>query len=282
MQADKSNMEGEFKAETSKQTRHAMNLMHYHDFYEIYIQDSGTRDYLISSTFYKLNPRDVILLSPNILHQSVSDDVHVRSVVYFTVSFLKTYFSDDLIRRFLSLFQYEYLTLTPEYYYQAAKTIREMKEEQISEEHNRIFVKLADLFMILLRSVLENPPPLRNSTVINIQNPVDGSISPLITYVHENYLSFTSIEEIASTFYMSPSHLCRSFKKMTGYTIVHYINMLKIQQACGLLCNTDKSITDIALDCGFHSTVYFCKTFKSLVSLTPTEYRNVTKKSILL
>ena len=111
--------------------------------------------------------------------------------------------------------------------------------------------------------------------MINTHKTADNAISPLISYVHENFLTLSSIDEIASTFYITPSHLCRTFKKLTGYTVIQYINILKIQKACDLLHETRKSITEIALDCGFNSTMYFCKTFKAILNITPTDYRKI-------
>lgn len=275
MKASKSKMTNEFKVEIAKQARHAMPEMHYHDFYEIYIQDQGTRDHIVSNTFYKLNPCDVMLLKPNILHQSISLDSHTRTVIYFTDKFLSQYFVPETIQKFLSIFKYNCLSLSTENYYKAANVIREMSKENYHEPDNSIFIKLAELFMILLRNTKQNPPAYIESSVINTQNADSDSISPLISYVHENFLTLNNIDEIASTFYITPSHLCRTFKKLTSYTIIQYINILKIQRACRLLNETKKSITEIALDCGFNSTMYFCKTFKSILNITPTQYRSM-------
>lgn len=280
MKASKSKMSGDFKVEIAKQSQHAMPEMHYHDFFEIYIQDLGTRDHIVSNTFYKLNPRDVMFLKPHILHQSISLNDHTRTIVYFTDAFLSRYFSAETIKRFLSVFQYDCISLSVENYFQAASVIKEMSKESYDNPDNQIFVKLAELFMILLKNIHENPPRISQKPVVNMQQTVDSSISPLIAYVHENFLSLTNLEEIATTFYITPSHLCRTFKKLTGYTIIQYINILKIQRACDLLHNTDKSVTDIALDCGFNSTMYFCKMFKSFLNLTPSEYRTMSETSI--
>ena len=281
MKASKSKMSRDFKVETARQSQHAMPEMHYHDFYEIYIQDLGTRDHVVSNTFYKLNPRDVMFLKPHILHQSISLNEHTRTIVYFTDTFLSRYFSAEMIQKFLSVFQYGCISLSTENYYQAASVIREMNKESYDNPDNLIFVKLSEFFMILLKNIRENPPQIPQNYVVNMQQPIDGSISPLISYVHENFLSLTNIDEIASTFYITSSHLCRTFKKLTGYTVIQYINILKIQRACDLLHSTDKSITDIALDCGFNSTMYFCKTFKSFLNLTPSEYRKMSETSNL-
>lgn len=275
MKASKSNMPSDFKVAVQKQSQHTMPEMHYHDFYEIYIQDQGTRDHIVSNTFYKLNPKDVMLLKPNILHQSISPEEHIRTIVYFTDTFLKRYFVSETIQKFLSIFKYNCISLSSENYYKISSIVKEMTKEEYDNPDNTIFIKLAELLTILHKNIRQYPPVSVESSVIDTNQDEDSTISPLISYVHENFLTLTNIDEIASTFYITPSHLCRTFKKLTGYTIVQYINILKIQKACGLLHDTQKSITDIALECGFNSTMYFCKTFKSVLNITPTDYRKI-------
>ena len=89
MKASKYKMDSEFRMEIDRQIRHAMPEMHYHDFYEIYIQDLGTHEHIVNSSFFKLSPHDVMLLKPHILHQSISLDLHTRTVIYFTDKFLQ-------------------------------------------------------------------------------------------------------------------------------------------------------------------------------------------------
>jgi len=275
VKASKSKMDAEFKVEIAKQSQHAMPEMHYHDFYEIYVQDQGTRDHIVCNTFYKLNPHDVMLLKPNILHQSISLETHTRTIVYFTDAFLERYFTPETRQKLLWVFKYNCLSLSPENYYKAAAVIKEMSREDYKNPDHVIFIKLAELLMTLLKNAKQYPPASTESSVVNTQKTADNAISPLISYVHENFLTLNSIDEIASTFYITPSHLCRTFKKLTGYTVIQYINILKIQKACDLLHETRKSITEIALDCGFNSTMYFCKTFKAILNITPTDYRKI-------
>jgi AraC-like DNA-binding protein len=72
---------------------------------------------------------------------------------------------------------------------------------------------------------------------------------------------------------MSKYYLCRIFKEATGVTLTHYINNIKIQNACHMLVNTDRSILEIGNACGFNSSMYFCKIFKEALSVTPSEFR---------
>lgn len=267
--ASKSNMAANFKVETLKQIHHAMPEMHYHDFYEIYIQDQGSRDMLISNSYYVLNSHDILLVKPHMLHQSLSSSVHTRSLLYFTEDYLLQYFTPELVRKFLSIFRYTYITLSSDNYFKIASLVREMNRDI---QQNYTFLNLGNVILTILDNLNENPPVGNTENIIP-----DKSKSPLLTYVHENYSTLHSINEIADTFYITPSHLCRKFKQLTGYTIIQYINLLKIQKACDILRNTDKSVTEVALESGFNSTMYFCKTFKEILKITPSEYRKSIK-----
>ena len=98
-------------------------------------------------------------------------------------------------------------------------------------------------------------------------------LTPVLSYIADNYRELNSLEEIAEHFFVSSSYLCRVFKKHTGMTLSHYINQIKIQHACELLIDTTKNVTEIAFECGYNSSMYFCKTFKEQMGCTPSEFR---------
>ena len=275
MHASKSKMDTEFKAEINHQAHHAMPEMHYHDFYEIYIQDQGCRDHIVSNTFYKLNPHDIMLLKPHILHQSISFEEHTRSLVYFTEDFLRSYFTPSAVQGLLMPFRYNYMSLSSEIYYQVTTLVKELNKEDRYHPSAFSYLKVAEILTLMDKNTRLYPPSMPEHKIFNSSTQKNNQVSPLIAYVHENFLTLTSIDEIAATFYITPSHLCRTFKRLTGYTIIQYINMLKIQKACDLLHETTKNSTEIALDCGFNSTMYFCKTFKSILGMTPSQYRSM-------
>ena len=148
MLADKSSINGEFKVASVRQSNHDMPVMHYHDFYEIYIQDEGTRDCAIGNNFYKFNPRDIVLIKPNVLHQSLSSNTHSRTVIYFTESFLKKYFSAEVIQRFIGAFQSERVTLSSDSYYKISKIIRDMKKDSdLNSDNPELFTTLPRMWL---------------------------------------------------------------------------------------------------------------------------------------
>ena len=52
-----------------------------------------------------------------------------------------------------------------------------------------------------------------------------------------------------------------------------YVISLRINHAKLLLSETDQSVTDIALECGYTDFNYFSKQFKKLTHLSPSEFR---------
>jgi len=66
-------------------------------------------------------------------------------------------------------------------------------------------------------------------------------------------------------------------KQITGIGISEYINKYRIEVACQLLKQTEKSVTDIAFEVGFNSSKYFSTVFKQATKITPRDYREGMK-----
>lgn len=98
-------------------------------------------------------------------------------------------------------------------------------------------------------------------------------LEKVIKYIHTNCLSDISIEELANVSGYSMSHFARFFKELTGKTATEYINRQRIYTACGMLKESDRSILDISLACGFEHVGYFIKTFKRYTGYTPYKYK---------
>lgn len=83
---------------------------------------------------------------------------------------------------------------------------------------------------------------------------------------------------LASNLCLSRAQLNRKIKAITGETTTEYILKIKISLAKQLLDTTDKSIFEIAMDCGMDSDSYFCTLFKKSTGVTPLQYRNRVKQ----
>ena len=84
-----------------------------------------------------------------------------------------------------------------------------------------------------------------------------------------------TLDDMAAEASMSTKYFCSFFKKMTHKSPVEYLITYRIERACRKLIGTDKSVTDIAYECGFNDLSYFIKTFKEQKGVTPGAFRNM-------
>lgn len=100
-------------------------------------------------------------------------------------------------------------------------------------------------------------------------------VGKAINYINSNLENNLSVSEIANQLYVSPTYLSRAFKKETGFSIIEYINKLKIKHATFLLRDTALPIQDIGRIIGINDVNYFSRLFKRYMSQTPTQYRKI-------
>lgn len=113
-----------------------------------------------------------------------------------------------------------------------------------------------------------------NRTVNNRQehSKIDR-IKTVIQYIQHNYTQPIRLIELADLIPMSEGQFCRFFKSMTRQTPIDYINSYRIRQAAELLRETDRKISDIALEVGFDNISYFIRVFRKAMQCSPSEFR---------
>ncbi len=82
-----------------------------------------------------------------------------------------------------------------------------------------------------------------------------------------------TLAEMSETAYMSPFHLNRVFRRMTGVPPRRFLTALRLEAAKRLLLTTEQKVTDISLDVGYQSLGTFTRRFTQLVGISPTRFR---------
>lgn len=85
--------------------------------------------------------------------------------------------------------------------------------------------------------------------------------------------------EIADELNMSQSHFSRLFKQEVGYTFSEFVTELRLNKALNLLMTTDLPISTIAFESGYTKQGYFARIFKKVTGSTPSQARNLGRKS---
>ncbi len=100
-------------------------------------------------------------------------------------------------------------------------------------------------------------------------------IEKAVEHLKQNYGdSNLQIKDLANIVNMSEKHFRRIFFDIYGKTPYLFLQEFRINKAEILLLNTTKSISDIALQCGFSDIYSFSHSFKKHREISPIEYRN--------
>jgi AraC-like DNA-binding protein len=98
-------------------------------------------------------------------------------------------------------------------------------------------------------------------------------------YVEEHYAEDFDVEVLARVACVTPSYLSRLYKKHIGTSPMRYRNAVRIEKAKQLLLVKSASIEEIADILGFEDTKYFSQLFKSMTTLTPSQFRKKYRSS---
>ena len=82
-----------------------------------------------------------------------------------------------------------------------------------------------------------------------------------------------NIATLAALVNLSRSHYTTSFRRVTGYAPLSYLNHIRMQRAVQLLNTTDWSIKQISDSLGFSDQFYFSRAFSKMHNHSPTEHR---------
>lgn len=237
-----------------------MNAMHYHDTYELYFLEAGTRNYFVEDKLFSVSAGEFVLIPPGKLHRT-GGEFCVRTLVFFSESFLRKTYQDTLVPKLLSCFAHVKILPTS----QQQDICREILKRLAScQDETEFAIALGMLLKTLEQCANEELP--------------HDFVGSVVAYINENYAVIDNIAQIAEQFYVSKYHLCRVFKNAMQVTLIEYLNQIRLKNARQLLALSEQEIGKIAELCGYHSVAYFSNLFRKEVHHTPSDYRRLIRE----
>jgi AraC family transcriptional regulator len=120
---------------------------------------------------------------------------------------------------------------------------------------------------------------IRQYTATQPQRPIyegglpQRQVSQVLDYIHDHLEQDIKLADLAVLLDMSQFHFSHVFKQAIGISPYQYLLQQRIERAKQLLKESDCSIMEIALSCGFNSHSHLSKQFRQLTGMTPTAYR---------
>lgn len=102
-------------------------------------------------------------------------------------------------------------------------------------------------------------------------------LAPVADYIREHYCEKLDVPHLATMAGLSVRQLERRFRRTFQTSPRSYLIRTRILAACALLENTERSVTEVALEVGFYDHSDFSRQFRRIIGESPTDYRR--KKS---
>ena len=93
------------------------------------------------------------------------------------------------------------------------------------------------------------------------------------SFIREHIDQDVTLQMVADRFFYNPSYLSRLFKRKLDKNYMRFVTEIRIEYAQECLKNPKYLITDVCAMCGYKSYKHFVKTFRSITSMTPSDYR---------
>ena len=267
--------------------------VHTHTYFETVLVTEGELNYWIPDhETVVLRTGDVIFLPPHVIHQTHQGAMRdMRSIVVkFSPLFLypmETTQSDVDCLLMSPIFCEDFFVFrngTP-----IARELQEILQATLREKESEglgfelaLRGRLTTLYTTLLRnckSIIPTHPQGLDSGDDTTSS--TRELYQIMVYLRENYQYNISMQEVAEVFGMSYYHFSRFFKKLTNKKFNEYLLELRLNCAQKKLLQENKSVSEVALECGFEYVSYFIQKFKAKNGMTPREFQRKYRLAVI-
>ena len=150
-------------------------------------------------------------------------------------------------------------------------TITSLKDELINKKpgYEEVSKNLVINMLINIARALQNKQ--FNAARLSSRN--ISFAKKILDEIDIHYTNNISLEELSKKVNYNKNYVCMFFKQTFGVTIWEYITIKRINESLNLIRNSNLSITDIYLKCGFNNSANFNKQFRKYTGKSPKDFR---------
>lgn len=240
---------------------------HWHRSIEMFAVFEGRLTFLINEEKYPLETGEFMLVNSNEIHSVDSPVSNLTVVIQIPLRAFEQYFTGEQFIRFThdtKAHDSRLMDLISAIY-------KDYQEKDYGYEL-RVQSRYYELLHLLVTKYREEDVTadmLRNHRKLN-------RLSVITAYVKENYTDELSLERLGQIFGYSPTYLSRMFQKYAGINYKAYLQRIRLEYAYKQICNTEKTLSEIALANGFPNSKAMAKAFAKRYGMLPSEFRRKT------
>lgn len=253
---------------------------HYHNAYELVYFIKADLRMFIKDKCYHIEDGDLMFVNEFVIHKMVyhSGTHYTRYVINFKRDFLYEVMRAMKVECLMDNIEskcYKSVGIHIKEKGEIEKLYRTIFEnsKKLAQGQNVVEAIIKSSMVILLtyyHHLMNSSPPARELEKTSQQ------VKNIIQYIDSHYAQTISLDLLQDIFFLNKYHIAHIFKRVTGFSIVEYIQYRRVIEAQKMLRNTNKEITDICYDCGFNNIQHFCRVFKKITCTTPLQYRRPT------
>lgn len=236
---------------------------HSHEYFQIICIQQGSFAFVLDDIEFRLKQGETVIIPKGCWHsfQNDSDEATLYYEIKFTILDRLLYKAvsscDSFVRK--DSFSYQLIThIADEYLYNRAQS-----------ENSAI----AALSTLLYHCTSEQRAEHDGETPVIDTTNFNALSKKVVDYISEHYSEDLTLDDIAAGVGMSKNYLCNAFKRDTGITILHCLNMIRIRKAAELIVYSDLPLPQVASMSGFVSASHFNRVFSNYTGIPPGQCR---------
>ena len=255
---------------------HPMRFFHDHNYSEIAVIIHGPARHILDEENIRVSAGDVLIIHPGAVHAyDETAEMEIINLIFDPSRLSLPQLDGYSLPLFGKIFPdaknlYHSASpaahLDPEDLTETVRMIRKMENELKNPQPGRLFLCLA-LFMEIIAYIS------RKSGEKNSARQANFRISEAVCYMNRHYAEPVELKKLAKIAHMSERSFFRHFHVSVGCSPVEYLLKIRLQHGCDLLINGNAPIAEIAAECGFCDSNYFCKQFRRALAVSPRTFR---------
>ena len=234
------------------------DFTHWHENIEILCFLEGEGRVICDFRKEEVRAGDLYVINPERLHMIESDD----RVKYYCLIPDTDFCERNGIRRDLLYRSKIKDPLLLEKYGDVVKSYAEQSEFR----ETRIRIAVLQLLLTLAEDFQAKGEEKADDAIPHLQN-----IKEAIRYLKIHFQEPVSVKNAARAAGLSEAYFSREFHRITGFTPIRYLNLVRCQYAGKLLRSGKYKIYECAGEAGFENLSYFTKTYKKIMGVLPSD-----------
>ena len=250
----------EFPFIVRQHKNHSKSISGIHENLELLLFLEGSGAVLYDGARYSVGKGDIVIVNSYTVHQVVSEEALPVFCLIVDRRFCQYGGMDPLG------LQFQHIIRKDERVDALFRQMMAAYEQREAPYGNPAF-KCAVLELLLHLCRYYSTPRQREE----IKDPADERVRQAMVYMKANFAKKITSDDIAASAGLSKFHFLREFKRITGRTPNHYLNVIRCEYARNLLEGGRYSVKEVAFQCGFANLSYFSNVFRRYNGMLPSQ-----------